>query len=390
MDFIPYGRQDINERDIESVVDVLRSDWLTQGPAIQQFEKAVANYCTAEYAVAVANGTAALHLSCLALGVGPGDIVWTSPNTFVASANCARYCGANVDFVDIDSKTYNMSVTALERKLEKASKEDRLPKVVIPVHFAGQSCVMQGIRKLADQYSFKIIEDACHAIGGKYRDEMIGSCRYSDIVVFSFHPVKNMTSGEGGLALTNQKDLAEKLAQLRTHGITRDTEIMQYKSEGPWYYEQLDLGFNYRVTDIQAALGLSQLSRLDEFIQKRRALVNRYNQALANLPITMPFEAEYCHSAWHLYMVRVDPNERRRIFEAMRKANIGVNVLYIPVHTQPYYQQLGFSWSDFPNAETYYRSAIALPLFPTLTHKQQDYVIQQLKDLVCSNTAILS
>jgi len=373
MEFIPYSCQEVNEEDIDAVISVLRSDRLTQGPILEQFEQAVAAYCHADFSIAVANGTAALHLSCLALGVGPGDIVWTSPNTFVASANCARYCGASVDFVDIDAKTRNIDATALEAKLIAAKKKNQLPKVVIPVHFAGHSCDMAAIKKLAEQYGFYIIEDASHAIGGKYKDDKIGSCRYSDITVFSFHPVKNITTGEGGIALTNNKKLADKLLQLRTHGITRSTR---------WYYEQKDLGFNYRMTDIQAALGLSQLNRLDEFIEKKRSLVQRYNDALKNSSITIPVELNDCYSACHLYIVQVPAQDREGIFDAMRAANIGVNVHYIPVHTQPYYQQLGFSWGDFPISEAYYHSAITLPLFPSLADVQQAKVIEKLKNCV--------
>ena len=379
MEFIPYACPEISEEDIEAVMAVLKTDWLTQGPTTRKFEESLANYCGSKYAVTVSNGTAGLHAACLALGVGVGDVVWTSPNTFVASANCVLYCGADVDFVDIDPKTYNLSVDALKEKLAQADKNGKLPKVVIPVHFAGQACDMAAIKQLADQYGFKIIEDASHAIGGKYRDTMVGACAYSDITIFSFHAVKVLASGEGGAALTNQPALAEKLQLLRTHCVTRDVNLMESESHGPWYYEQVDLGFNYRMTDIQSGLGLSQLSRLDNFLQRRRDLVDRYNNLLKESPVVTPYEADIQQAAWHLYVVCVDPNERKRIFEAMRAANIGVNVHYIPVHTQPYYQRLGFSWGDFPEAEKYYQSAITLPLFPGLMQEQQDYVVQQLQ-----------
>lgn len=384
MQVIPYGRQDIDQADLQAVVDVLQSDWLTQGPAITRFEDLVAQYCGASHALAVSNATVALHLACRALGLGPGDVLWTSPNTFVASANCARYCGADVDFVDIDPRTYNMSVPALETKLERAEKEGRLPKIVVPVHFAGQSCDMEAIRKLADRYGFAIVEDASHAVGARYRDTMVGSCRYSDITVFSFHPVKIITTGEGGLLLTNRQDLHDSLALLRSHGITRDPAAMTTPSEGPWYYQQVDLGYNYRMTDIQAALGASQMRRLDAFVARRRELATRYDALLADLPVIRPWQSPDGASAYHLYPVRLDPTRtakgRREVFEALRASGIGVNVHYIPVHTQPYYQELGFRPGDFPEAERYYEGAISLPMYATLSDSEQDRVVAALAE----------
>lgn len=383
MSFIPYGRQSISDQDIKAVASVLKSDWLTQGPLVDQFEEAIANYCGAKQAVAVSNGTAALHIACLALGVGEGDFVWTSPNTFVASANCALYCGAQVDFVDICPDTYNLSVDKLAEKLEQAEKLGKLPKVVIPVHFSGQSCDMQGIKALADRYGFKIIEDASHAIGGTYQGGKIGSCQYSDITVFSFHPVKVVTSGEGGMCLTNDEELARKLKLFRTHGITKDPAQMTTQDEGAWYYEQIALGLNYRITDMQCALGLSQLNLLDEFVEKRNALARRYNEALADLPLKLPLVTENNYSAFHLYMIQVLPEaslSRRELFDHLRANNIGVNVHYIPVHTQPYYQKLGFKQGDFPCSEAYYSQAITLPLFPGLTNEGFDRITSVLHE----------
>ena len=383
---IPYARQDINQEDIQAVLKVLQSDWLTQGPAIQRFEEAVAAYCGARYAVAVSNATAALHLACLAAGLGPGDLLWTSPNTFVASANCGLYCGAEVDFVDIDPRTYNMSVDALEEKLVQAAKSGKLPKVVIPVHFAGQSCRMEEIRKLADQYNFTVIEDAAHAIGGSYQRKKVGACQFSDMTVFSFHPVKIITTGEGGMILTNRAELYEKLLRLRTHGITRDERFMVRTKEGPWYYQQIDLGYNYRMTDIQAALGYSQLQKIDEFVRHRRYLANRYDQMLKDLPVTLPWQDPETYSAYHLYVIRLHLNQlqksRKQIFEELRAAGINVNVHYIPVHTQPYYERLGFKAGDFPKAEEYYREALTLPLYYGLSEEDQDYVIERLKEII--------
>ena len=370
---IPYGKQNISEDDIRAVVEVLKSDWITQGPVIPKFENALKDYVGAEYAVAVNSATSALHLACLALGVGPGDEVWTSPNSFVASANCALMCGAKVDFVDIDLKTYNISVEALEKKL----KRGKAPKVLIPVHFAGQSCEMAEIKKLADEYNFKIVEDASHAIGGAYKNEKIGNCRYSDICVFSFHPVKIITTGEGGMATTNNEEWAEKMRLLRTHGISRDTE-----SEDKWYYEQLELGYNFRLTDIQAALGLSQMTRLDQFIKKRHELAENYDKALANLPLTLPLQLKDCYSAYHLYPIVLKEPGRREIFAKLHAAGIMVNVHYIPIHMQPYYQKLGFKKGDFPNAEKYYTQALSLPIFYDLSLREQTYVIEELKKIL--------
>jgi len=384
--FIPYGRQDINQHDIDAVVEVLRSDWITQGSAIERFEKAVANYCGAKYAVAVSSATAALHIACLAAGLGKGDSLWTSPNTFVASANCGLYCGAIVDFVDINPHTYNLSVDELEHKLAWAKQQGCLPKVVIPVHLAGQSCEMERIAVLAQQYGFQVIEDAAHAIGGGYQHKPIGSCAFSDMAVFSFHPVKIITTGEGGMVLTNQKDLYEKLLRLRTHGITRNPEFIQGESHGSWYYQQLELGFNYRITDIQAALGVSQLARLDEFVERRRFLANRYNQLLQDLPLILPWQHPDTESSWHLYVIQLQLDKilktHRKVFEELRQGGIGVNLHYIPVHTQPYYQQLGFSLGDFPAAERYYHQAISLPLYYSLSQENQNKVITTLQEII--------
>jgi len=379
---IPYGRQSIGPADIEAVTRILTSDWLTQGPAIPAFEAAMAARCGARHAVAVSNATAALHIACLALDVGPGDRVWTSPNTFVASANCALYCGATVDFVDIDPLTLNLDVGALAAKLAAARQAGTLPKVVIPVHFSGQPCAMAEIAELGRTYGFRIIEDASHAIGATYQGDPVGSCRHSDITVFSFHPVKIITTGEGGMALSNDPAMAARLARLRSHGITREAEQMDGPSEGPWYYQQVELGFNYRMTDLQAALGSSQLTRLDAFLAARRAAVARYDAALADLPLTRPTCAADRESAWHLYPIRVTASRRRELFEALRGRGIGVQVHYIPVHLQPHYRRLGFAPGDFPAAEAYYAEALSLPLYADLAPDQQDYVIQALHDLL--------
>lgn len=380
---IPYGRQDISEADIQAVVDVLRSDFLTQGPAVPAFEQAVAAYCDVSYAVAVNSATSALHIACMALGVGPGDLVWTSPNTFVASANCALYCGADIDFVDIDARTYNMSVEALAHKLAQAKLAGRLPKVVIPVHLTGQPCDMVAIHALGQEYGFKIIEDASHAIGGKYRGEPIGNCRYSDIAVFSFHPVKIITSAEGGMATTQSAQLATSMQQLRSHGITRDPEQMTHAPDGAWYYQQVTLGYNYRMTDMQAALGLSQMVRLDDFVAYRHVMARRYDALLAELPVITPWQHPDGYSGLHLYVIRLRTEcltqTHRAIFDALRAQSIGVNLHYIPVHTQPYYQAKGFKPGDFPESELYYAQAISLPMYATLTEEQQDLVIEALR-----------
>ena len=384
--FIPYGRQDISQADIDAVVEVLRSDWITQGPAIERFEKLVAEYCGAKYAVAVSSATAALHIACLAAGLGIGDILWTSPNTFVASANCGLYCGADVDFVDIDPHTYNLSVEVLEQKLARAELEGKLPKVVVPVHFAGQSCEIERILALSRKYGFTILEDASHAIGARYQDNPVGSCLFSDMAVFSFHPVKIITTGEGGMVVTNREDLYEKLIRLRTHGITRNPELMQGESHGLWYYQQLELGFNYRMTDIQAALGASQMQRLDEFVSRRRHLAARYNQLLSDFPLVLPWQHPDTESSWHLYVIRLKLDEigktHRQVFEELRQAEIGVNLHYIPVHTQPYYQNLGFKWGDFPQAEQYYQEAISLPIYYGLSDENQDQVGAVLRNIL--------
>ena len=365
--FIPYGRQDISEDDIASVVSVLRSDFLTQGPLVPEFEKKVAEYSGTKFGIAVNSATSALHIACLALGIKKGDIVWTSPITFVASANAALYCGAEVDFVDIDPRTYNLSVKALRTKLEAAKKIGQLPKVVIPVHFAGQPCDMQEIHALGKEYKFQIIEDASHAIGAEYVNEKVGSCRYSDICIFSFHPVKIITTAEGGMALTNDELLAQKMGLFRSHGITREASQMLGESDGPWYYQQIELGFNYRMTELQAALGISQLNRLEQFIQERRRLAKEYDSHLSSLPIKLPYQQPNSVSAYHLYPIWIDQKalgmSRRAVFENLRAQNIGVNVHYIPVHMQPYYQKIGFKMGQFPEAEKYYSGAISIPLY---------------------------
>ena len=383
---IPYGRQDITEEDIKAVVDVLNSTHLTQGPAVPKFEQAVIRHCNAKYAVATNSATSALHVACLALGLGPGDWLWTSPNTFVASANCGLYCGAKVDFVDIDSQTYNLCPKALEEKLQAAEKEGNLPKVVVPVHFSGQPCDMRAIHELSRKYGFRIIEDASHAIGGKYLNEQIGNCRYSDVTVFSFHPVKIVTSAEGGMAVTNDDKLAEKMALLRSHGITRTPSLMTKPMEGSWYYQQVDLGFNYRMTDLQGALGASQMGRLVHYVARRQELAKRYDKLLADMPVVTPWQHKDGYSAFHLYVIRLKLDEitptHLEVFEALRAREIIVNLHYIPVHLQPYYQDMGFQIGDFPEAEKYYREAISIPLFPTLTESEQDHVINALSSLL--------
>jgi len=383
---IPYGKQDINQTDIDSVVDVLQSDFLTQGPQVPLFEKTVSDYCGAEYGVAVNSATSALHIACLALGLGKGDWLWTSPNSFVASANCGLYCGAKVDFVDIDPKTYNLSAKELERKLIQAKQDNKLPKIVIPVHFSGQSCDMKRIHSLSQEYGFKIIEDASHAIGGKYLDQPIGGCQYSDITVFSFHPVKIITTAEGGLATTNDEKLSERMQLFRSHGVTRNPKLMSKLSEGGWYYQQVDLGFNYRMTELQAALGVSQMQRLDEFVTQRHTLQERYNLLLSSLPIVKPYQDRDSYSALHLYPIQIDldsvDKSRQQIFDELRQDGVGVNVHYIPIHTQPHYQELGFKEGNFPNSEVYYSRAISIPLFHAMTLDQQDQVVATLKKIL--------
>lgn len=377
---IPYGRQSIDDKDIEAVVDVLRSPWLTQGPLVPAFEQALAERSQAAHAIAVSNATAALHLACLSLDIGPGDTVWTSPNTFVATANCARYCGAQVDFVDIDPATLNMSLAALAKKLAIAQKTQALPKAIIPVHFSGRSCDMREISDLARPYGIRIIEDASHAIGAQYRGRPVGCCEYSDICIFSFHPVKIITTGEGGMMLTNDAHLATRASRLRSHGITRDPAEMQGPSEGPWYYQQIELGFNYRLTDLQAALGLSQLSRLKDFIARRQSIAERYKRQLQHLAIGLPARSK--DSAWHLYPVQIPDGQRDTVFTELRSRGIGAQVHYIPVHLQPYYRNLGFSIGDFPAAEAYYQQALSLPIYPELTDMDQNEVIQTLSDIL--------
>lgn len=383
---IPYGRQNIDQQDIDAVVEVLRSDFLTQGPQVPLFEKTVADYCGAEFGVAVNSATSALHIACLALGLGRGDYLWTSPNTFVASANCALYCGADVDFVDIDPRTYCMSVELLEQKLIQASADKKLPKIVIPVHFAGQSCNMKRIYELSQQYGFKIIEDASHAIGGRYMDKPIGNCAFSDITVFSFHPVKIITTAEGGLATTNDTQLADKMALFRSHGVTRDAELMDKVPDGDWYYEQVDLGYNYRITDLQAALGVSQMRRLDEFVAKRHALQEKYDELLTPLPLVSPYQTHKSYSALHLYPVQLEleklTKNHKQIFQELRENGLGVNVHYIPVHTQPYYEKMGFRRGDYPNAERYYDRSISLPMYSALTDQQQLQVVEVLQKVL--------
>lgn len=380
---IPYGRQDITQADIDAVVEVLRSDFLTQGPAVPRFEQAVATYCGAHHAIAVNSATSALHIACLALGLGPGDWLWTSPITFVASANCGIYCGARVDFVDIDPRTYNLCPQTLARKLELAETAGRLPRIVVAVHLAGQPCDMAALRTLADRYGFHLIEDASHAIGGSYRGEPVGNCRFSDITVFSFHPVKLITTGEGGMLTTNDTAVADRLNLLRSHGITRDPAQMTQIPDGPWYYQQTALGYNFRMTDIQAALGTSQLRRLDSYLARRQVLAQRYDSLLADLPLTLPWQHPDSQSALHLYIVRLQrehiSRSHRAIFEDLRACGIGVNLHYIPVHTQPYYRQLGDATGPFPEAERYYAEAISLPMFPGLTDAQQDEIVAALR-----------
>jgi UDP-4-amino-4,6-dideoxy-N-acetyl-beta-L-altrosamine transaminase len=382
MNPLPYGRQWISEADIEAVVAVLRSEWLTQGPLIERFERKVADYCGAQYAVAVSSATAALHVGALALGLKADDRLWTSPNTFVASANCSRYCGAEVDFVDIDPRTGNLSVEKLAEKLAEANGQGKLPRIVEPVDFAGQSCEMEQIHALSRQYGFAVMEDASHGIGARYQGKPIGSGSFSDLTIFSFHPVKIITTGEGGMLLTNRGDLYEKLVRLRTHGITRDARFLDQSPPGPWYYEQVELGFNYRITDMQAALGASQMDRLDEFVARRRALAKRYGKLLRDLPVTLPWQHPDAESSWHLYVIRLQLDHirktQRQVFEELRALGLGVQVHYIPVHTQPYYRRLGFRSGDFPESERHYREAVSLPMFAAMEDADQERVVETL------------
>lgn len=383
---IPYGRQSINDDDIQTVVEVLNSDFLTQGPIVPEFERQTCKVVGAKYGVAVNSGTSALHIACLALELGEGDWLWTTPISFVASANCGLYCGANIDFVDIDPRTCNISVTKLKDKLKLAQQQNRLPKVLVAVHFGGLCCDMEEIHYLSQEYGFHVIEDACHAIGGKYKGKAIGSCLYSDITVFSFHPVKTITSGEGGMSLTNDAELAKKMNLFRSHGITRDEEEMTEELHGPWYYQQIALGYNYRLTDIQAALGLSQLKRLSDFVSRRHEIAKYYNEQLKALPLRLPCcKDEKSYSGMHLYVIRLELEEinqtHRQVFESMRQQGIGVNLHYIPIHTQPVYQKMGFREGDFPEAEKYYREALSLPIFPDLSYSQAEKVIMALKSI---------
>lgn len=383
---IPYGRQDITQADIDAVVSVLESDFLTQGPVVPRFEETVAAHVGTNHALAVNSATSGLHIACIALGLGVGDLLWTTPITFVASANCGLYCGAEIDFVDIDPLTYNLCPKALEAKLLRAEKTGRLPKVVVAVHLCGQPCEMAAIYALAQRFGFKIIEDASHAIGGKYRNEYIGNCRYSDITVFSFHPVKIITTAEGGMVLTNNDVLFKKMALLRSHGITRDASLMTHNPDGPWYYQQIDLGFNYRMTELQAALGVSQMQRLDAYVARRHELARRYDDHLQGLPLKTPWQHHDSYSGLHLYVIRLQLNKLSKthgqVFDALRMNGIGVNLHYIPVHTQPYYEQMGFKNGDFPAAEQYYAEAISLPMYQTLTDAQQDEVVDALKKVL--------
>jgi len=383
---VTSGMQDINQDDIDSVVNVLKSDFLTQGPQVPMFEQEIVKYCEAKYGVAFNSATSALHIACLSLGLKKGDWLWTAPNSFVASANCGLYCGAKVDFVDIDQQTYNLSTSELERKLIQAKQDNKLPKIVIPVHFAGQSCNMKKIHSLSKEYGFKVIEDASHAIGSKYLNKFVGGCQYSDITIFSFHPVKIITTAEGGLATTNDEKLLERMRLFRSHGVTRDPMLMTHEDEGGWYYEQIDLGFNCRMTELQAALGVSQMQRIDKFIYKRHVLQERYDHLLSGLPIVKPYQDQDCYSALHLYPIQIDldsvDNSRKKIFNELRKNGIGVNVHYIPIHTQPYYHKLGFNDGSFPNSEAYYSRALSIPLFYRMTFEQQDYVVEVLNDIL--------
>jgi UDP-4-amino-4,6-dideoxy-N-acetyl-beta-L-altrosamine transaminase len=379
---IPYGKQDINQDDIDTVVSILTSDFLTQGPQVTLFEDVLKIKCDSKYAVATNSATSALHIACLALDFKKDDILWTSPISFVASSNCALYCGGKVDFVDIDPSTFNMCANELEKKLEHAALNNCLPKIVVPVHLCGNSCDMEKIYELSIKYQFKIIEDASHAVGGSYKGFKIGSSKYSDITIFSFHPVKIITSGEGGMALTNNKILASKMSLLRTHGITRSSSEMDKTEEGSWYYEQQSLGYNYRITDIQAALGASQAKRLDEFVSKRNEISKRYINRLSNLDLNFQYVSKDSYSAYHLFVISLknkdDIYNKKKIFESLRSHGIGVNLHYIPIYHHPFYKKMGFNKADFTNSENYYKSAISIPLFPGLSIESQDFVVKKI------------
>ena len=383
---IPYGRQSIDKEDIDAVLKVLKSDFLTQGPCVPLFEKEITTKVGAKYGIAVNSATSALHIACMSLNLKPGDWLWTSPITFVASANCGVYCGANIDFVDIDPVTFTLCPVELEKKLVSAEAKGKLPKIVVAVHLAGQSCNMEKIFNLSKKYGFKVVEDASHAIGAKYQEEYIGNCRYSDIAIFSFHPVKIITSAEGGIALTNNKVLADNMRLHRSHGITRNKELMEEKAPAPWYYEQINIGFNYRMTDLQAALGMSQLAKLDYFVTKRNNIAKRYNKLLADLPLSLPVIHPDNYSAFHLYIVQIKTEEleisQKEIFNYLIRNGINVNLHYIPVHTQPFFRKLGFKKNDFHKSMTYYSKAISLPIYPALEEQQQEFIILKIKELI--------
>ena len=386
---IPYGKQDISEEDIKAVLDTLRSDFITQGPRLVEFEEKLSEITNAEYTTAVNSATSALHIACLSLGLKEGDYLWTSPNSFVASSNCALYCNAKVDFIDIDKSTYNISITALEEKLKKAKVENCLPKIVVPVHFSGASCDMQKIKQLSNQYGFKIIEDASHSIGATHKDSPVGSCEFSDITVFSFHPVKIITTGEGGAATTNDLEIYKKLCKFRTHGITKEQEEYIGSFSGPWKYEQHELGFNYRLTDLQANLGISQLNRLEQFIKRRREIAQEYFDILEEISeISLPDRSQLTTSSWHLFVIQLNESKiREQVFCYLRENGIGVNVHYIPIHLQPFYQSLGFKNGDFPCSEDYYSRAITLPLFPLLKSKDLRLIKEKLIEALSLNNS---
>ncbi len=388
---IPYGKQDINDEDINNVINVLKSDWLTQGPKVPEFEKTISQFCQADYAIATNSATSALHIACLALEIGKGDSVWTSPVSFVASSNCALYCGANIDFVDVDLSTGNISTDALAKKITLAKISNTLPKAIIVVHLAGQSCDMYAIKALVNEYNIAIIEDASHAVGARYKEKPVGCCQFSDITIFSFHPVKIITSAEGGMALTNSATLAKKMRLLRSHGITSSQSEMDQTSHGPWYYQQIMLGYNYRMTDLQAALGLSQFHRLPEFVKQRNILAQNYDKAFKNSTLTCLKPKQGTYSAYHLYIVllpTINKKEHKQVIEKLRERKICAHVHYIPIHLQPYYQHLGFNKGDFPIAEEYYSRAISLPLFPKLSENEQTYIIDTLLKLVKTDTLL--